>query len=488
MSTPVSANIQAAIDQAMSSTRPEDIIRGVKTAVHQELEELDPRAKVESTAYFSHSFVPDFVVTWNDGGRSQRRDIYLRPSVESTLAAGDVEALGGHSPVLLSLHRPEAQALDDAARRDIGEHAPDVLLTGVTALGEFTARPAGDEPLQALVRPNLVRGGRGVISRDTAASLHAPLAGTAEDVGRLEAFSGLVRELFVPAAATRLERAAQLLEVGLTGDMSSLQITLDTDPADQLIGGRLSDAEVDVLLPYLLARETVTHEPAFWAHVGAMIDLAHIEDMGDVLRGLDLTPLIEANYSTWTATRAALVLNAEDAGPADNGQWRLTGRTIAAVRGPWRVHVTADKRKLRGRDDSLAARWDELAPVLAGRPVTAVALHGVQRRVNVTADQAADVLADVSTIRQSISDEFYVPAVTVRASTQDDASDIELDFKTMLASATPAAPLGELVDITLAVLGHRLHTDREDVEVDEDLEEVEVDEDLEDVEDPDPSR
>lgn len=455
MSTPISASAQEAIDEAMSADRPEDIIRGIKTAVHRELVELDPRAKVESTSYFSHSFVPDFVVTWNDAGRPQRRDVYLRPSLESSLAARDVEALGGHAPVLLSLHRPESEALEDAARREIVTHAPDVLRTGVSALDEFTESPVADEPLQALVRPNLVRGGRGVISRNIIAALQAPLTGTADDVPRLEAFGGLVRELFVPEAATRLERAAQLLEVGLTGDVSGLRPSLDAGPVERLIGGRLSDAEVDVLLPYLLGRDDVTRETAFWAHIGTMIDLSRLENMGDILRGLDLTPLVEANLEIWTAARAALVLNAEDDGPAGDGPWQLFGRTIAAVRGPWRVHVAADSRKLKGRDDSPAPRWDDLEPVLRGRPVTAVALHGVQRRVNITADQAADVLADVTTIRESIPDDFFVPTVAVRALNADDASNVQLDFKKMLATASPPAAVGDLVSLAVTVLGSR---------------------------------
>jgi hypothetical protein len=458
MSAPILSSTQAAIDEAMTATRPEDIIRGVKQAVHQELEELDPRAKVESTAYFSHSFVPDFVVTWLEGGRGQRRDVYLRPSLESTVAAHDVQALGEHAPVLLSLRRPEAEAVEEAARRDVDVHAPDVLVTGVSALDAFASAPAVDAPLQALVRPNLVRGGRGVISGDTAASLRTPLTGTVDDVVRLEAFGELVRDLFVPAAATRLERAAQILEVGLTGDVSALVLALDDDPSEQLLRGRLSDAEVDVLLPYLLARADVTRQPAFWAHVGAMLDLPRLEDMGDALRGLDLTPLLDANIDTWKATRAALVLNAEDGGAAEGGQWRLVGKTIATVQGPWRVHVTTDSRKLRGRDDSLAARWEELAPALRDRPVTAVALHGVQRRVNVTADQAADVLNDVTTIRESIPDEFFVPAVTVRSSDNEDATRVELDFKKMLATASAPTSLAALVDVTVQVLGHRLST------------------------------
>jgi hypothetical protein len=64
--------------------------------------------------------------------------------------------------------------------------------------------------------------------------------------------------------------------------------------------------------------------------------------------------------------------------------------------------------------------------------------------------------------RQSVSDDFEVPAVIVRTSAQGDASDIELDFRTMLASATPPAPIGELIDVALAVLGHRLPGDGND--------------------------
>ena len=51
-----------------------------------------------------------------------------------------------------------------------------------------------------------------------------------------------------------------------------------------------------------------------------MRDLPLLEDMGDALRGLDLTPLFAANHDSWTASRAALVINAEDGG-AENGQW-----------------------------------------------------------------------------------------------------------------------------------------------------------------------
>jgi hypothetical protein len=453
---PISSRTQAAIDEAMAASRHEDVIEGVKAAVHRELLDLDPKSKVEDTKYFSHSFVPDFVVSWSDAGRAGRRDVYLRPSLASTLAAQDVQSLGDHSPVLLSLHRPEEPSLEEAARRDVGEHAPDTLVTGVSALDAFTGDPAADEPLQALVRPNLVRGGRGVISGSTLTALHAPLTGGPEDVSRLEAFGALVRQAFVPDAATRLERAAQILEIGLTGDIAALTPGLDVDPREELLRGRLSDVEMQVLLPYLLGRPDVTREPAFWTHVGSMLDLARLEGMFDVLGGLNLTPLVEPNLSRWEATRAALVATGDPGEDQPSVIWRAMGRTLAINLGEWRLHVTADKRRLPGREDSLQARWDDLVPVLRGRPVTAVALNGIQRRVNVNADQAADVFGDVAAIRQSIQDDFFVPTVTVRPSFDDDAAEVTVDFTRMLATASPPARVSDLAEIAAALLGHRV--------------------------------
>ncbi|RBY94521.1 hypothetical protein DQ244_04235 [Blastococcus sp. TBT05-19] len=462
MSAPVLHNAQEAIDAALSATRPEDVIEGVKAAVRQELAELDPAAEIEDTRYFNHTYVPDFVLTWREAGRKNRRDVYLRPSLASTLAARDLQSIGSTAPVLLALRRSDSGDLEGEARRDVVEHAPNALVTGVGALDEFTGDDDLDEPLQALVRPNLVRGGRGVISGDTLSSLHVPLTGGSDDIPRLEAFGALVRDVFLPDAATRLERAAQILEVGLTGDVSGLSLSLDDDPADELVRGRLSDVEMEVLLPYLLSRADVTREPAFWSHVGSMLDLERLERMTDSLTGLDLTPLINANLSAWAATRAFLAATGE-AAPAEVAIWRIVGKTLATRLGEWRLHITADNRRLRGREDSLQARWDELAPRLRGRPVTAVALNGVQRRVNVTADQAADVFGDVEAIRTSIRDEFYVPAVSARSSQDDDAPRVDVDFTRMLATAAAPAPLRDLAELATVLLGHRVPVPEDDL-------------------------
>lgn len=450
--------IQGTIDEAFSSSEPDDAIRIVKTAVLEELQQLDPRSSVEYTPYFSHSFVPDFVVRWSEGGRDQRRDVYLRPSVESTIAAQDVKSLGDRSPVLLSLRRADQATYRAEAdiREEISVNAPNVMLAGVATIEEFTEPAVTDnEPLRALIRPNLIRGGRGVISRETASVLRSPLTGTSADVARLESFSNVVRTIFVEDAATRLERAAQLLEVGLTGDTSALIQDLDSDPSSGVIGGRLSEAEMEVLLPFLLRREDVTTDSTFWAHLGSMIDLGRLENMRSLLEDVDLTPLLDANKDVWAASRATLVLNAsvDDQDAPPDGSWRFFGRTIANVRGTWRVHVTSNNTRLRGRDDSPAVPWEQLQPALRGRRLSAVVLKGVQRTVNVSADQAADVVADVAAIRDSIADDFFVPSLTVKASLADDASRVEVDFKRLLATALPATSVGGLIEISLDLLG-----------------------------------
>ncbi|MGQ0631619.1 MAG: hypothetical protein ACT4P1_11285 [Sporichthyaceae bacterium] len=444
------------MNEALAASRPEDVIEGVKQAVRKELTGLDPSAEIEDTRYFNHSFVPDFMVKWTVNGKKATRGVYLRPSLESTLAAHDLEALSKDSPVFLSLKPSVGPELDAEVRRDVVEHAPNTMVTGVATLGEFASDPGHQAPLESLIRPNLVRGGRGLIASDTLKSLRVPLQGSADDAPLLEAFGELVREVFLPESATRLERAAQILEIGLTGDVSSLILpSIIDEPAEQLIGGQLSSAEIDVLLPYLLSRQDVTQDPAYWSYLGGMFDLARLEDLGGVLAGLDLTPLLAANVDRWTAVRAQMVINPEDGDSPAAGEWRFVGNTVAVYRGQWRVQVASKGNRLPGREDSAPARWDALVPVLQGRPVTQVALNGLQRKVNVLTDQAGGVVDDVVAIRGTIEDEFQVPSVTIRTSAGDDGIGVELNFTKMLAIADRSVIISELVDLAVDVLGHR---------------------------------
>jgi hypothetical protein len=501
-------DFRQAIAYAMSGEIAEDVTAGVKDAVYRELHELDPQAVIRTTDYFNHSFVPDFVLSWRDAGRETTRDVYVRSSMRSAVAARDIVTLGKDAPVLLALQTTDDPDVRLSTIRDI-EVSPDLLVTDVAALTEIGLeqdnRRSG--PLQALVRGNVVRGGRGLIFEDTARRLTAPVDGTAstDDLAALDDFTSIIRNVFSPDAATRLERAAQLLEIGLSGDTSLLA----GDGAAGVVHGRLSDTEMRVLLPYLLDRDDVTDDPAYWLHLGSMLTLERLESMALELSSANLTPLVRPNLARWQGVRAALAFNADDfeivelvdpsdeladarqvdleaAGPLREvaevlgkqpepesvdslaqvmpGEWRFHSRMLSTVLGQWRVHVTADGRRLKGRTASPPARWDDLSPSLSAFSVSAVALDGLQRRVRVAAERDADVYRDVAAIRSSIDDEFHVPEVSVRLADPAATTTITVSFTKFLAMAPVPVPAAELVRAAAGLLSYRLPIPPENID------------------------
>lgn len=141
--------------------------------------------------------------------------------------------------------------------------------------------------------------------------------------------------------------------------------------------------------------------------------------------------------------------------PAEQPQWQIRNRRLCLNAENWRVLFTTDQRALQGRPDSAPARWDDLAGALSRFDLVRVSLHGAARRLEVTAERAADVYRDVTTIRERIHDDFHVPAVTVRAR-RPESVDVETDFITMLAEPDRrTASVRDLAEIGLAVLGYR---------------------------------
>ena len=471
------SSLRTAVDEALSHPRPENLISGVKNAIIRELEVLDPAATIRSTDYFNHSFAPDLVLEWSDAGRKVSRDVFLRYSMRATASGHDVAALAKLGPVLIALRDDEDPRIEDDVRQELA-NAPKMLLTNTPTLDELSPRsrtaPADGSsetrqdhpaPLFDLVRSNIMRGGRGLLVEQTAAALAeqaTPALDATADLDRLEEFTTSVHNLFVSDAATRLNRAAQLLWMGLSGDLTAIReqgLDPEARPADMT--GGLSDAELAVLLPYLLSRDDVTSDPDYWAHLGSMITLERLERMWDRFLGVDLTRLVEANLDSWFGWKAQVGFRPELEDlepyepwmPLDRRQWLIHAKAIAVVIGPWIVHVVADLRKLRGRHDSPAALWSDLSQPLRQYNISAVTLAGLLRTVRVDAENSADVYQDVANITASLNDEFRVPAIELKTSDAESTAKISADFTRMLVSAVGApVSIGELVRVALGVL------------------------------------
>ncbi len=263
---------RTAVEYALSSYDAEDLISGVKRVVRDELHELDPTAGIESTAYYNHSVIPDFVVTWNEFGRKYDRQVFLRPSILSATAGRDIEVLGRSAPVILAL-RSNSDPIAEASAAEHIANAPDILVTDVNSIAQIAveAGPREPNPLQLLVKSNLVRGGRGLIVSGAAAQISSAVDYPSTNIDGLEAFEIIVGSLFLSDVAVRLQRAARLLATGTTGDLSLLR--WNDAEATSLKAGRLSSAEISILLPYLLGRPGITEDSAYWSYLGSMLTI-----------------------------------------------------------------------------------------------------------------------------------------------------------------------------------------------------------------------
>jgi hypothetical protein len=483
------------ITAAMRSANADDIVAGVKAAVADEIGALSPDVSVVFTPYFNHTYMPDLMVEWSDAGKQSARPIFLRTTLKPAAREVDVESLAQREPVLLSLSRPEVpqQRMDTLRART--REAPRVLVTDVGSLAEIAApelaRPSeapplarAAAPLLRLVQTNLLKGGRGLLTTEDAQRLASAAAPSGDEAQEglteqfLMTFEESVDELFAPDAALRLRRSAELLRFGLARDAI---------PDLALTAGELSDVELRVLLPYLLADPSAQTNGPLWEFVGGMMSLERLEDMWDVLAGVDVSPLVVANASRWTAKRSQLVINAqfdseesvaapdgdeeatdqgapgvgevEPEGPSDESMepvipfWEVSSnKMLRAESGPWLLFVTTDGRRLRGRTGSRAARWEDIIAPLSAFTLDAVELRGVSRRIAVTAEESGDVSADVRRISDTIEDSFRVTEVNVRKIGEE--AGMTVDFTEMSVTASPRASIEALVTAS-ALLGYR---------------------------------
>jgi len=79
------------ISAALDTTDAQEAGHRVHQVVAKEMRSLDPTATTEVTDYFNHSYVPDLVVQWGVGRKAVERPIFLRHSLRSSRASGDLE-------------------------------------------------------------------------------------------------------------------------------------------------------------------------------------------------------------------------------------------------------------------------------------------------------------------------------------------------------------------------------------------------------------
>ncbi|WP_433020607.1 hypothetical protein [Kribbella sp. CA-294648] len=447
---------------ALDTHDAQDAAHRVHEVVRAELKSLDQSASVDLTGYFNHSYVPDVVVSWKDGSRVVERPLFLRHSLRSSRASGDLERFDrlDQTAFFLSLSQDEP-ADDTRILRDVAAERNDsrVLVTTVPALDELTSEPDVIDPVLGLVRASVVRSARGAVVEDDIEKLVLPRERRIEPAD-LEAFSTTVASAFTEDAVLRINRVFGIVEQALAEE---------PDVEALMTSGALSPAEMRELIPYLLRLEGVTQNRDFWLSVASLIDLQEIERLWRTFSDLDMTPLASAGSSLWQAKRLQLSLRAEAIDDEDydgSPRWSVAGNLLAAEVGEWRLTFAHQptKLKFKGRD-ALPARWEDLRPKLESYTVTDADLSGIVTKSQYGARESVDMKRRIEAFIESADDSFHVPSVTVLVGAGDQAADVTADFSEMMLSANPSADLATLIRVAVNILGYRRPTEEADLQV-----------------------
>ncbi|TDZ96335.1 hypothetical protein [Mycobacteroides salmoniphilum] len=455
---------------ARSADDPDTYISRVKLAVRHEFERIDEGATLEDTAYFNHSAVPDFIINWPD---KTKRHLYLRDSYESMVAGNDAVRFNRSKPVLLALNNALELSPTGDENADIAEQsdaAPETLITEPQVLdkviGSADPQEAQLSPLATLVRANLARGGRGLLTPERVEKLLN--IGADSDDDSHEPYADRLAESFLPDSAARIARTADLIEVALTGDLTALPSS-DTKA--------LNVSEVRTLLPWLLTNPNTTSDPAFWRHIGALLSFTDLVQARESLSNINLTPLVTANLEAWTGRRAYIGLEnipTENASESEilaraEGIWALLGSTLGVNFGGNRLHLAPSGNEIRGRGGSTAVLWQDVAPALSSFSVLSVSLKGVTRSIAINAEQSTDVSGDVEEVTSSVDDVYYVRNVGLGfpvpspAGDGSDIADVQVNFDTSIVESDRVVPLTVLADVALSVLRYGSSDDDTDV-------------------------
>lgn len=425
-------------------------IRSIKELAAKELKRIDPLARLEDTQYFNHSAIPDFILTWS--GDRDSRDVYLRSSYASIVAARDIKRNDDASSMFLVLD--DRTTFDDEFPRigpaEIAKEArkaSSALLTDAGALGEIAESgvDAGSSPIAGLVRQNFVRAARGWIDEPRAADLVT--SAVAREPGA--SIADLVRESFDPDAALKLERTAALMD-------EVLSLTRDEEfPELSAVSGSLSASELSNLLPWLLENMAPDAAPAFWARFAQLVEFRELKKAASVIDQKDITALIMANIDKWTSRWAYLGLGVDE---VDAPTWMFRGGNLCFQVGADRITFSDDGRAFKGRDSSIVPRWSDLSAPLQSFKLSSVSMSGVTRSVRIDAGESPNIRADVERVTESLEDSYQVSKVAVTFEDPNDEEatvEVDVDFGKSVALGTPYCSLRGLSDTAMSLLSFR---------------------------------
>jgi hypothetical protein len=446
----------------MGSSSTDAIISGVKGIVASEVDALNPGITIEYTDYFNHTFMPDMFLKFPGRG-GDTRPLYIRNSLRLNPTLEDVQTLEDREPVVLGL-RP-ADPDTDGQVRSAARHSKRVFVTDIGSLdafGQKLSEPnAADAPLSGVLRANLLKAGRGMMTESDIEGVQKAVQDVVSTNPEVAAtgiaeLDRLAADLYAEDGAFQIGRIGRIIQASLSPAL--LRSALSG-------GGRLSDSDARIILPYLLNRADLGPEAEVWSTLAELIRLEDVETLPEI-EGINLDRLVNGvALSAWTASRAELVLNNEfdaeelsELTEINRTNWSVQGGKLVATTGPWRLFfVSDDNRRLKGATDYSDVDWQDIASTASAMVIDSASLRGITRRLTIDAEQSSNVARDIAEVTATLEDSYRVQRLSARLfASESPDSTVLVDFKKGLATARgPKLALQELGTVAIRLLGYR---------------------------------
>lgn len=402
----------------------------VKTAVRDAVGALDSAVAIEDTHYFNHSAVPDFLLRWS---KTEHRPLYIRRSFEEILAGHDLEHLADDRPVILSANdtRDEGVVSQLIHRRITGEAAQssNTLVANSGAIDSLTReRSSTDSPLVSVLSSQVLPTARGVLNEVRTETLANPTPVVLESI-LTENFS---------------EKALGGLRDLITLTQMAVDREIDIPPE----GRALTSTETAQVLPWLLTGEGVRDDKDFWAFLATRLDLTVLQLASDALNGLDLTRVVEHGINIWTAKRGLVTAASPWARGPDGAiqeGWFIRDGVLTQQLSEGAFWFRSEGKALQGRGSTSSATWELMRTRLEGFQLLEVILRGIDRSITLNANRSPDVAADASSVVASLSDNYFVDELRIRAGLMDEERELRINVGQALVFNEANATIADML-------------------------------------------
>ncbi|TMR12381.1 hypothetical protein ETD86_32900 [Nonomuraea turkmeniaca] len=402
---------QSRINDALAQRSGDAVISDVKTVVAREIEAVDRRVSIKATDYFTHSFIPDFVLLWNDDGKEATRDVYLRHNISNPIIANDLETLHEGGPLFLGLRASTDIPQETTERLEAYD---DCLVSEARALEEFIPGHA-QTVISQIVNESLMRGARGVLTHKQAAEMAKSAAQIERRIANqatpiVETSLGQFNSLFQREYSLRIERVAQLLWMSHGGQLEEF-------PGSKSLTVRLSERELTRLLPLILRSETIDNR-LFWRQLGELVTLPTLESLVNIAASGNLDLLINCNIDRIPVSQMALRYSAPRLfDTPESFQWTIRESILTLETADMSLSFVSDRRRLaKWPSPGRPPTWREIQPRSAKYLIEGIELFGPTARADVQAQPIGGTssLGNIDQMNAALGDQARVGSMSVR--------------------------------------------------------------------------